>query len=241
VSDANEPDTAGTTAKKKRPAWVEYLVTIVVALLLLGLFNTFIGRLYQIPSESMEPTLVGCEGCTGDRIFVDKISERFGEPEQGDVVVFAAPAGWEEGWTSTRSDNVVLRAGQNVLSSIGILAPDEYTLVKRVIATGGQTVQCKQGDPGIMVDGKKVDDSYTQKPMTYQVDPTTGSDACQGRYFGPVTVPDDDVWVMGDNRTNSKDSRYHQDAPDGGSVPVDDVVGKVRFKVWPLNRIGGVS
>jgi signal peptidase I len=73
------------------------------------------------------------------------------------------------------------------------------------------------------------------------VDPTTGSDACQGRYFGPVTVPDDDVWVMGDNRTNSKDSRYHQDAPDGGSVPVDDVVGKVRFKVWPLNRIGGVS
>ena len=98
MSDANESDTAGTTAKKKRPAWVEYLVTIVVALLLLGLFNTFIGRLYQIPSESMEPTLVGCEGCTGDRIFVDKISERFGEPEQGDVVVFAAPAGWEEGW-----------------------------------------------------------------------------------------------------------------------------------------------
>ena len=240
-TDAAVTDRSATTAKKKRPAWVEYTVTIVVALAILGLVNTFVGRLYQIPSESMDPTLVGCEGCTGDRIVVDKVSYRFSDPSQGDVVVFAAPEGWEDGWSSSRSDNAVIKAGQNALSAVGLLAPDEYTLVKRVVATGGQTVQCLEGVEGVMVDGQQVDDSYILNPPAYNVDPRSGSEACGGPYFGPVTVPDDAVWVMGDNRTNSKDSRYHQDAADSGSVPVDDIVGKTRFKVWPLSRIGGVS
>lgn len=69
----------------------------------------------------------------------------------------------------------------------------------------------------------------------------TGSDACQGEYFGPVTVPDNALWVMGDNRTNSRDSRYHLNDPDKGSVPVDNVIGKARFKVWPVSRIGTVD
>ena len=78
----------GAAAKKKKmPVWAEYVLTFIVAILLLGLFNTFIGRLYQIPSESMEPTLVGCDDCTDDRIFVDKLSYRFSDVEQGDVVV----------------------------------------------------------------------------------------------------------------------------------------------------------
>lgn len=243
ASDVPMTDTpeAAVAEAGKRPAWVEYLVTVVVALLVLGLVNNFIGRLYQIPSESMEPTLVGCEGCTGDRIAVDKLTYRFGEPQGGDVVVFNAPEGWQEGWTSGRSDNAVIRAGQNMLSAVGLLAPDEYTLVKRVIATGGQTVQCLAGDAGIMVDGERIEDAQILYPPAYQVDPRTGSEACGGPYFGPVTVPDGALWVMGDNRTNSKDSRYHQEAPDGGAVPVSDVVGKVRFKIWPLSRIGAVD
>ncbi|MDN5682599.1 signal peptidase I [Corynebacterium glyciniphilum] len=239
MTDSSEP----VTEKKKRPAWVEYLVTFVVAILLLGLFNTFIGRLYQIPSESMEPTLVGCEGCTDDRIFVDKVSYRFGDVDPGDVVVFTGTGAWSEDYVSTRSSQPLVKGVQTGLEKIGILAPDEFTLVKRVVATGGQTVQCQDGDPGIMVDGEKVDDSFTLDPKAYPVDPTTGSDACQGEYFGPVTVPDDKVWLMGDNRTNSKDSRYYNLAgdPEEGMVPLDNVVGKVQFKVWPLSRIGGVD
>lgn len=239
MTDSSEP----VNEKKKRPAWVEYLVTFVVAILLLGLFNTFIGRLYQIPSESMEPTLVGCENCTDDRIFVDKVSYRFSDVDQDDVVVFTGTGAWNEDYVSTRSSQPLVKGLQTGLEKIGILAPDEFTLVKRVIATGGQTVQCHEGDPGIMVDGEKVDDSFTLDPMAYPVDPATGSDACQGEYFGPVTVPDDKVWLMGDNRTNSKDSRYydlHGD-PEEGMVPLDNIVGKVQFKVWPLSRIGGVD
>ena len=106
----------------------------------------------------MEPTLHGCEGCTGDRIFVNKLAYRFGgDPEPGDVVVFVGPDSWNDKYVSQRSDNSVTRGIQTGLSYIGILAPDENTLVKRVIATGGQTVQCLAGDPGVMVDGKEVD------------------------------------------------------------------------------------
>ncbi|AGP31026.1 Signal peptidase I [Corynebacterium terpenotabidum Y-11] len=228
--------------KKTYPWWVEFPIILVVALALLALFNTFVGRLYQIPSESMEPTLHGCEGCTGDRIFVNKLAYEFGRsPEPGDVVVFVGPDSWNDSYVSQRSDNSITRGIQTALSYIGILAPDENTLVKRVIATGGQTVQCLEGDPGIMVDGREVDSSYIQDPAVYPVDPVTGSDACGGAYFGPVTVPDDSLWVMGDNRTNSGDSRYHLGDELQGTVPVDNVVGKVEAKVWPLSRIGGVD
>ena len=233
---------AASATKRTYPWWVEFPIILVIALVLLALFNSFIGRPYLIPSESMEPTLHGCQDCDGDRIFVNKLSYSFGgEPSPGDVVVFNGPESWNDQYVSQRSDNSVVSGVQTALSYIGILAPDENALVKRVIATGGQTVQCRQGDPGIMVDGRKVDDSYTMSPMTYQVDPMTGSDACQGSYFGPVTVPEGNLWVMGDNRTNSGDSRFHLGDELQGTVPVDNVVGKVTARIWPLNRIGGVD
>ncbi|HCT14249.1 MAG TPA: signal peptidase I [Corynebacterium nuruki] len=233
---------AGLGVAGGRARGLRHACVAVAALVLLALINSFVGRLYQIPSESMEPTLHGCEGCTGDRIFVNKISYDFGRhPEPGDVVVFVGPDSWNDRYVSQRSDNGVKRGVQNGLSYIGIVAPDENTLVKRVIATGGQTVSCQAGDPGIMVDGKEVDSSYIQDPATYPVDAATGSDACGGAYFGPVTVPDGNLWMMGDNRTNSGDSRYHLGDELQGTVPESNVVGKVEAKVWPLGRIGGVG
>ncbi|MBC2681777.1 signal peptidase I [Corynebacterium anserum] len=228
--------------KKTYPWWVEIPIIVVVTLLILGAFNTFVGRLYLIPSESMEPTLHGCAGCTPDRIFVNKMAYLGGKtPKPGDVVVFVGEESWNSEYVSQRSKNNALRGIQNGASYIGLLAPDENTLVKRVIATGGQTVQCLEGDPGVMVDGKKLNEPYINPEPEYPVNPATGSEACGGDYFGPITVPDGNLWLMGDNRTNSLDSRGHMGDENQGTIPVANVVGRVESIVLPFSRIGSVD
>src|SRR5699024_9962667 len=196
--------------KKTYPWWVEMPIILVATMPILGMFNIFVVRLYLIPSGSMERSLHGCEACSNDRIFVNKLAYLGGEERnRGDVDVFVGDGSWRATYASQPSGNGLIQGLQNAGSMIGISAPDESALGKRVIATGGQTVQCRPGDPGVMVDGKKVDDSYTMSPLVNPVDPATGSDACQGEYFGPITVPDDHLWLMGGNRTNPLDSRGH--------------------------------
>lgn len=97
-SDAHEDSTEPTTADhpRKRPLWREILILVVVALVLSVVIQNFVGRIFLIPSESMEPTLHGCTGCTGDKIFVDRISYRFGDTQPGDVVVFKGPESWND-------------------------------------------------------------------------------------------------------------------------------------------------
>ncbi|MGP6172897.1 signal peptidase I [Corynebacterium sp. A21] len=220
---------------------MEVPVVIVLTLLIIFVFQTFVGRMYLIPSQSMEPTLHGCEGCTGDRIFVDKITYDFSDPEPGDVVVFEGTDSWNSAFISQRSENTVIRGLQNLGSYVGLVAPDENNLVKRIVATGGQTVSCQAGDPGVMVDGQEISDSYTLQPAHFPVDPNTGSDECGGNFFGPLTVPDDHYFMMGDNRTNSADSRYHLGDEHQGTIPEENLRGKVQAIIFPLNRIGSVE
>lgn len=228
--------------KKQLPWLVETALIVVGVLLVVGVVQTFIGRQYVIPSASMEPTLHGCEGCTNDRIFTEKISY-YGDksPEPGDVIVFEGTDSWNTNYQSPRSDNSVIAAIQEALSFVSLAPPDENTLVKRVIATGGQTVSCQAGDPAVMVDGKPIDQSYVMDPPTYPVDENSGSEACGGPYFGPVTVPEGNYFMMGDNRTNSADSRYHLDDPYHGTIPDENVRGKVAFVFFPFQRLGGVD
>ena len=194
----------------------------------------------------MYPTLQN-----NDQVLVNKLAYAVGGGvERGDVIVFKGPPNWNVGYKSIRSSNVAVRWLQNTLSFVGFVPPDENDLVKRVIAVGGQTVQCRNST-GLTVDGKKLNEPYLD-PATMMVDPAT--DPCLGNEFGPVKVPDHRLWVMGDNRTHSADSRAHctntpADALNGlmctgdpmaGTVPVDNVIGKARFIAWPPSRWGGV-
>jgi signal peptidase I len=231
----------------------ETVLLVVIAVVLYYVMLTFVARPYLIPSESMEPTLHGCSGCVGDRIMVDKLTYRFSSPEPGDVVVFKGPPSWSVGYKSIRSDNTAVRWMQNALSFIGFVPPDENDLVKRVIAVGGQTVECRYST-GLTVDGKKLDEPYLNY-TTMNVEQTNPYATCLGNEFGPVKVPDGRLWVMGDNRTHSADSRMHcandpasvqsgvwcTGDPTMGTVPVDNVIGKARFIAWPPGRWGGVT
>ncbi|MFW0796362.1 signal peptidase I [Gordonia sp. CPCC 205515] len=240
------------TEKRGGSVLREAVIIIGCVLLLTWLLQTFVGRQYVIPSESMEQTLHGCAGCTNDRIVIDKFSYRFGEPQPGDVVVFKAPTeSWDGAWLSPRSDNAAVHALQDGLSWFGFAPPDENDLVKRVIATGGQTVECRNAaGVGVTVNGKPLDEPYVDKELQAQdvaagnelaAGPDGKPNACYGPDFGPIKVPDGNVWVMGDNRANSADSRFHMEDEYHGTVPVDDIRGKVRFIIYPFSRIGGVS
>jgi signal peptidase I len=238
-------------SKRDKPSALrEFALLAVIAITLYYVMLTFVARPYLIPSQSMEPTLHGCPGCVGDRILVDKLSYRFGSPQPGDVVVFKGPPSWNINYKSIRSSNTAVRWMQNALSFIGFVPPDENDLVKRVIAVGGQTVECR--DDILTVDGKPLKEPYLN-PATLGPEPAV----CRygGSDFGPVTVPPGRLWVMGDNRTQSADSRAHctripADAqksaictvdPASGTVPVSNVIGKARFIVWPPSRWGGVG
>ena len=235
----------------KKSALREGATLVAIAVVLYYVMLTFVARPYLIPSESMEPTLHGCPGCVGDRIMVDKVSYRFVDPEPGDVVVFKGPPNWNIGYKSIRSDNTAIRWVQNALSFIGFVPPDQNDLVKRIIAVGGQTVECR-ADTGLTVDGKALNEPYLD-PTTMMADPKVYP--CLGNEFGPVKVPEGRLWMMGDNRTHSADSRARCAStpaeaqkgilctgdPMAGTVPVDNVIGKARFIAWPPSRWGGVS
>lgn len=148
VSETAAEAAIGVSEPKKRSALWEFAILAVIAIGLYYVMLTFVARPYLIPSESMEPTLHGCSGCVGDRIMVDKITYRFSSPQPGDVIVFKGPPSWNTMYKSIRSNNIVLRSVQNALSFVGFVPPDENDLVKRVIAVGGQTVQCRS-DTGL--------------------------------------------------------------------------------------------
>ncbi|KZS69997.1 signal peptidase I [Mycobacterium kansasii] len=231
----------GASKPAKKSTLRELATLTVIAVVLYYVMLTFVARPYLIPSESMEPTLHGCSTCVGDRILVDKLTYRFSSPKPGDVIVFRGPPSWNVGYKSIRSSNTLVRWAQNALSFIGFVPPDENDLVKRVIAVGGQTVQCRS-DTGLTVNGKPLKEPYLD-PSTMMADPSVYP--CLGSEFGPVTVPPGRLWVMGDNRTHSADSRAHcpmmcTGDPMAGTVPISNVIGKARFIVWPPSRWGVV-
>ncbi len=170
--------------------FASFLIMIAIVVVAYFGLRTFVVGTYEIPSGSMLDTIQ-----IGDRVFSEKVSYYFRDPEQGDIITFADPEN------------------------------PQRTLIKRVIAVGGQTVDLKDGY--VYVDGKKLDEPYTEGKQSLPLNTAYGVSVTY-----PYTVPDGYLWVMGDNRTNSADSRYF------GAVSKDSVTGHANFTFWPLNRIG---
>lgn len=222
-----EPVRASSAGPRRR-GWVVFLrdvlVIVVVAVLVSFLVKTFVVRSFYIPSGSMEDTLL-----VDDRIFVDELTPRFGGYDRGDIVVFRDPGGWLPAAVAPERPPFI-EAIDGVLSFVGLTAPDsDDHLVKRIIGMPGDRVVCCNGAGQITINGVPVDETvYTKLP--------DGSPASADPF--EVTVPDGHLWVLGDNRNSSKDSRYNTDQPGQGFVPIDNVVGRAFVITWPFDRFG---
>lgn len=185
-------------------------------------FTTFVAKPFSIPSGSMETTLQ-----VGDRVLVNRFVYHLRAIERGDVVVF-------DGTDSFVAQSAVVKRDpiSGLLSSlgqsVGIVAPDGNDFVKRVIGLPGDTVQCCDAQGRLLVNGTAV-----TEPYLYEGDePSTMAFS--------VIVPEDKLWVMGDHRSQSADSRAHLGDPGGGMVPRSKVIGRVMAVVWPPAHWGAV-
>ncbi len=210
--ESPDPGAATTPPRRRVPASVEAVALLALALLLALGIKTFLVQMFFVPSESMEPLFID-----NDRIMVEKWSYWNDPVRRGDVVVFEDPGGW-------LGPPPPLNPLQKALSVVG-LYPTGGHLVKRVIGVGGDEVACCDDQGRLTVNGTPLDET------SYIKQGTTPSD----RDFS-VTVPEGRLWVMGDNRSNSEDSRFHRQLPGGGTIPESGVVGKVWAIVWPMSR-----
>jgi len=211
--------------KRSRAVWPLLALTVIVVLL-----AAFVARVFAIPSGSMELTLHGCTGCDNDHVLVDKLNYRFHPPQPGDVLVFAVPRGWHNSELPVAPPpaNPIPRAMQWISVVFGN-GGNRTDLIKRVIALGGETVSCCDARNRLLVDGKSLDEPYIYYAPEF-------GPARQIR-FGPVRVPNGQLWMMGDSRNNSVDSR----AEGNGPVPITDVIGKARMIVLPVARFGPIA
>ena len=205
-----EPASSARTSKKQLPLWLEFPLLIGAALLIAVLIKTFLFQAFWIPSSSMENTLL-----IYDRVLVSKLSYEFSDISQLDVIVFDDPrAGFEQ-----PEEDAFERAIRNLKESIGLATP-QSEFIKRVIGLPGDVVEGRDGS--VFVNDVRLDEPYLKQPDL------------PIRQFGPVIVPPDSLFVMGDNRRASQDSRFF------GPIPEDDVVGKAFVIIWPIGRAGGI-
>lgn len=209
-------DPVGVDARPAR----RLLLEIGVAVLLVMLLRVFVIQSFHVPSESMAPTIA-----PGDRVVVTKVGAS--QVERGDVIVFDGTTTFAAAdRTPFASDGLIGRTLSSIASTLSVDL-GEQDFLKRVAGVGGDHVTCTPGG-GLVVNDEAVAEPWLEP----------GEMACDTPF--DVKVPQGRLFVLGDNRSNSADSRSHLGDPGGGMVPVDDVVGHVAWRYWPLERVGGV-
>lgn len=212
-------DPSGTGHKKKRPFWRELAVIVVAALVLTILLKAFVVQVFSIPSGSMENTLL-----PGDRVLVNKLVYHFRPIARGDVVVFSGAGSWDPP-APPGPGNPVAKLWDDVTNLVGISAPGtDY--IKRVIGIPGDHVACCDAQGRVTVNGNALDEKSYIHP----------GDVPSQQQFS-ITVPAGRLWVMGDNRSDSDDSRYRTNDPGDGTIPESAVVGRAFVIIWPTSRI----
>jgi signal peptidase I len=210
-------NTSPAAGKKPRKFWRELLTIVVAAVVLTLVVKAFLVQVYKIPSGSMENTLQ-----VNDRVLVNKLVYHFRGIARGDIVVFSGQNSW--GPDASPPSDPVVRIWDDVLSGIGLHSSQTY-YIKRVIGLPGDHVACCTNGK-VTVNGVPL----TETSYLYPGDPPSFA-------FKTVTVPPGHLWVMGDNRSDSDDSRYHAGDPGGGAIPEDEVVGRAFMIIWPPSAI----
>ena len=192
------------SARRRAARLVELPLLLVAALLLSLVFRANVAQAFYIPSGSMEPQLE-----VGDRVVVSRTAYRLHDVHRGDIVVFPSPA------SSPDDDPWLEGLGKDLLEAVALRKPGEDELIKRVVGLPGETVSADGGH--VVVDGRALEEPYL------------GDDVVT-MDFGPVAVPAGHVFVMGDNRGNSADSRVI------GTIEIDTIVGRAIARIWPPGR-----
>ncbi|MBW3548450.1 MAG: signal peptidase I [Actinobacteria bacterium] len=201
------PPAAGERAPR-RSAPGELLVLLAIAAVIALVLRALVAQAFSIPSTSMAPQLA-----VGDRVVVSKLAYRLHEPRRGDIVVFECPPA--AGCQMVEEEPLPARAFHGLLEAVGVRQPSTEDYIKRVVAMAGERVEGRRG--AVHIDGRRLVEPYLP-PSTTTAD------------FGPVTVPPGQLFVMGDNRGNSSDSRVF------GAIDDDTVIGRAMLRVWPPTR-----
>lgn len=198
--------TSGAGGDRRIPALLEIPLLLVGAIVVTLLVKAFLAQAFYIPSASMEPQLK-----ENDRVVVSRTAYRLHDPNRGDIVVFPSPA------VPAEEEGLLEGLFHDVLESVALRDPGDRELIKRIVGLPGETIEARGGR--LLIGGVPLMEPYLP-------DGVTTSD------FGPVTVPEGRVFVMGDNRGNSHDSRF----PDIGPIEIDTIVGRAIARVWPPTR-----
>ncbi|PRX97235.1 signal peptidase I [Allonocardiopsis opalescens] len=226
-ADGGTDDTAEPTRRTRKKGsgsfWKELPILIAIALVLSFAIQTWVVRPYYVPSGSMENTLQ-----IDDRVFVNKFIYRFTDIQRGDVIVFNGGDSWDEDTVVLPEEPLNPIAGffNSVSQALG-MAPTGRDYVKRVIGLPGDTVECCDVENRVLVNGVPLDEPYLY-PGSLETH----------EEFGPVTVPEGRLWVLGDHRAVSYDSRGHSsDESSDGTISEASVLGQAFMIHWPLDRI----